>query len=427
MAIYDFFLSRNGAPVNRTNYVGNKGRLFYDDDTGEIRLSDGVIPGGLPIPITVASETVTGAIRLGPGITLNNDDQIVIDSTGLDFTFGDFEATIQQIASTDIAVLSSSKLDEDIIIESNGTGSVDVVGEFHVHKTDGTLEAALSALPLFSVAPDGKIKMIATSDDPAAGAVEITGNTDGSFYPPNLTGTTLHVTGRASTRNRIYFDASNDYPVIVGRRYNGTFDAITPVLQDDIIMAIAAQGAVSSSGFNSRGPARIAVIATENHTPTTQGGEIIFQVTPNGVPADTGRVDLVKFNADTGVAINSALTVTGLSSLGTFNGKYIRNYRDAGVIPDAGTLTIDFAADTIVKCEWDNNFTINYVNFTAGAVVKVIVFKRAGTGTDNLSLDGITPGNVSTGSTTVSSTADRSTFIEYTCTGSTIDSVFAKL
>ncbi len=35
--------------VDPQTFVGQNGRLFYDEDTGEIRLSDGVTPFGLPI------------------------------------------------------------------------------------------------------------------------------------------------------------------------------------------------------------------------------------------------------------------------------------------------------------------------------------------------------------------------------------------
>lgn len=32
-----------------TNYVGNKGQLFFDEDVGELRLSDGITPGGISV------------------------------------------------------------------------------------------------------------------------------------------------------------------------------------------------------------------------------------------------------------------------------------------------------------------------------------------------------------------------------------------
>ena len=76
MAIYDFFLSRNGSPsITADNYVGHVGRLFYDSANGIIKISDGVTPGGLSIPYTIASSSVVGGIKAGPGIVRQLDDQ----------------------------------------------------------------------------------------------------------------------------------------------------------------------------------------------------------------------------------------------------------------------------------------------------------------------------------------------------------------
>ena len=70
MAIYDFFLSRNGAVSTAENYVGHEGRLFYDSSTGEIRISDGATPGGQPIPITIATTATAGSVRPGQGFSI---------------------------------------------------------------------------------------------------------------------------------------------------------------------------------------------------------------------------------------------------------------------------------------------------------------------------------------------------------------------
>jgi hypothetical protein len=129
----------------------------------------------------------------------------------------------------------------------------------------------------------------------------------------------------------------------------------------------------------------------------------------------------------TSVGTLTGLTVNGTGAFTNFTGKYIRNVRDLGVITDGGTVTIDFATDSIVKLQWDNSITIQYSNYTVGSIVKVILFKRPGTGTDNYSLNGITAGNVSSGSTTVSGIAGRASFVEFTSTTTTQAGVFAKL
>lgn len=40
-------------------YVGNYGQIFYEEAIGELRLSDGVTPGGIPIVSSGASNIIT--------------------------------------------------------------------------------------------------------------------------------------------------------------------------------------------------------------------------------------------------------------------------------------------------------------------------------------------------------------------------------
>lgn len=54
MAIQKLFTSRVRNTLG-TTFVGERGRLFYDELTGSLRLSDGVTPGGNPIHIHAAN------------------------------------------------------------------------------------------------------------------------------------------------------------------------------------------------------------------------------------------------------------------------------------------------------------------------------------------------------------------------------------
>lgn len=513
MAIYDFFLSRNGAPVTAETYVGHTGRLFYDDSNGVIRLSDGVTPGGLSIPITIASDTDIGGIKAGPGVTINSEGQILIDSTGLEFSFGNFTATTPTVNGSVIALLSSTEIDEDIVFFPNGpNGSIQIVGKFDVHAPSSTLDLALADPPIFKVDTSGQVQMLVPLADQVAGALEIVGNSTGDYLPPNQTGVIVHVTGNTGLPARSYIDGNNNYSILVGRRYNGSPSAPTAVLAGEVMFRIAAQASIGDN-FASFGPARIEFRTTQDQLLNQQGGEVAFFVTPLNSPA-TSAIELLTLNAETGVTTrditpqldntynlgsltnrwgdvyigqsslfiadqttnsnieitvnNGTLLASGVTSLNTntmkldnttintintasniqigeagdtgivditnrnvnmanFTGKFKRTVRDLGVIADASTVTVDFSTDAIVVFEWDNNFTLTYVNFIPGSVVKVIAKKRAGTGTDNFSLNGITAANVSTGVTSISGVAGQSNFVEFTCTGSTLGSVYAKL
>ena len=562
MAIYDFFLSRNNAASTPANYVGHTGRLFYNSTNGEIRLSDGVTPGGLPIPITLATTGTAGSVKpgnglkvavdgtisidatssfafvgnklsllaattstfggvkLGPGVVTNGDGQIIIDSSGLDFSFGDFAGTVGTYPADyyeparqnqDYAVLSSITTNEDIVLASNGTGAVRVVGDFSVRRSNGGLIGALEEPPFFRVKSDGQVQMLVPSADSTEGAVTIVGSLDGVFQPPVNTGVMLHITGIAGSPgvpSRIYNDAQNSFSAFVSRRYNGTAVAPSAVLDGEEIMRISGT-AHNGTLIPGTGNQRIVYKALGNQTPTNQGGTIEFWTTPqnsstltlvasvdnsNGITSTkftgplvgnvsatsvtatnfvgtlqtaaqpnitsvgtltnlsvTGNITgnlsgtTVTANSFVGTIITPSqpnitsvgtltnLTVTGTvsASTGTFtrlSGKWIRNTRDAGTIGAGGTLTIDFSTDAVVYCVWGDGMTITYQNYTPGSIVRVIAKKATGTGVDTFSLDGITAANVSSGNTTSGNiSADTTAFVEFTCVGTTIASVYAKL
>jgi hypothetical protein len=291
MAIYDFFLSRNGAAsITAANYVGHVGRLFYDDTTGVIKLSDGVTPGGLSIPYTIATDTVIGGIKEGPGVTINSEGQILINSAELSFSFGDFQGTVGTYAvghpdaGEDYAKLGSVNTNEDIVFASNGTGVIKTIGDFSVRATNANIDTALAAEPIFRVYGDGKVRFLVPNEDPLEGAFEVVGNASGLIHPPNQTGVIMHTTGNDGLPARKYLDANNNYPIIVGRRYNGTVGNLTQVLNNEVIFRIAGQ-ASTGTDFETFGPAKINWIATENQTPTAQGGKITVDVTANGTAA----------------------------------------------------------------------------------------------------------------------------------------------
>lgn len=72
-------------PVN--DYVGDKGIIFYDEDTPELRLSDGVTPGGIPFTggsgtgtftLLTATNIRLGGVKLGANIIAAADGTISV-------------------------------------------------------------------------------------------------------------------------------------------------------------------------------------------------------------------------------------------------------------------------------------------------------------------------------------------------------------
>jgi hypothetical protein len=141
MAIQKLFSGRANS-TNGSTFVGERGHIFYDETVGQLRISDGVTPGGLPI--IVASTTAN----------LGN----------------------LYVAGTSITTVVPNA---DLNLDSNGTGNVNIVGSIRILTSSG----------YYSTNP------VLTSQ---SGAITVNGNlnangnliTNGSTY---LLGTTIFV------------------------------------------------------------------------------------------------------------------------------------------------------------------------------------------------------------------------------------------
>lgn len=356
-------------------FVGQSGTLFFDAATGLLRFSDGVTPGGQPV-----------AVALPPGtVSLGN----------------------LQVINTTITTFQPNV---DLNLITNGTGDINLVGNIHVHPTNSNIRADP---PIFTVTNTGQVAIIVPVPNSNTGQVIITGNAGGQIQTPINTGVMLQVTGQANNQSRIYNDANGGYAGWVGRRFNGTMDSPTQVLANQEITRVVGNG-YTNAGWQANGAASMRIVAAENHTSTATGGRLEFWACPVGTTGNNS-VRTAYIDANT------------LAVSGTITGQYIETVRNAGVIADAGTVTIDFSTDQVVKCIWGNGLNVAYSNFVPGKKVTLIATKATGTGTDSLSLDGISANNTSTGSTTVSGAADVTYIIDFYSTNSNIAGLYAKL
>jgi hypothetical protein len=372
MAIYDFFLSRNSSTITANTYIGHEGRLFYDSTNGVVKLSDGVTPGGLAIPYTVATSTVIGGIKAGAGANVSTDGTLTIDTAGLPLSFGDFTTTVGTYTNNEpYAVLSSVNANEDVVIASNGDGSVCVVGTFHVHPTNGDLTDTLESEPSFVVKADGQVEIRVTQLDAQAGAIEIIGSSTGDSVPPGIDGTMLHITGQRADPCRLYFDGNGDYVSIVGRRWNGNLTAgRTQVLAGQDVMRINATAQTDAS-LGNVSLAQISFTALENQTTTAQGSEITFTVTPVGSPA-TSRVDVANVTVADGITTTKAKILGNLTVLGNIIGNAVATTATLGSATVTGNITtgnisITGSISSNVKIS-GSNATANNFNKNGGTV-----------------------------------------------------------
>jgi hypothetical protein len=366
------------ANADASSWVGEPGTIFYDETTGQLKVADGTTPGGHFINLVLASTTQAGAIKLGPGVILNSEGQVIIDSTGLDFSFGDFQATTP---ANGAATLSSANANQDIDIVSNGTGVINMVGDFHIHRTAGYNPSQPDTDgAVFAVKADGQIQMKVPLSDSTTGALEIIGNDSGLFLAPNQTGVILHVTGNSGLVSRNYFDANANYVLIGGRRYNGTQSNPTRVLNGEIMLRVVAQGAAATgsgpAAFRTFGPARIEFVATEDQTPTAQGGEVRILATANGSAASATDTLVATFNATTGVTATkfngnitgNVLTASqpNITSVGTLTSLAVTGNITAGNVVVGTTTYSNLAISTTALAA---DFTIGLIGSTGNLVI----------------------------------------------------------
>lgn len=332
MALYEFFTSRNNG-ANISTFVGQAGRLFYDGSNGVLKISDGVTPGGANVQLPVATTTLLGGIKAGPGANVAVDGTLTIDTTGLPLSIGNLE-----ILDTTI---KTAQVNRDLYLVSNGTGNVNLIGEVHFYKPDGFPP---TEEPFFRATTDGQIRVLVPIEDPIAGGMEIIGSAAGTFIAPGQPGAMLQMTGNPGTPVRVYQDGNNAYAAYVARRWNGNVANPTQVLANEDVFRINATAA-TTSGVGNVALAQIRMTTLEDQTPTAQGSSITFTVTPVGSSA-ASRVDVANVTVATGIWATkfttsgnvsaASITATGtISSTGNLSAGNI----STGQITATGAIT----------------------------------------------------------------------------------------
>ena len=342
MAIYDFFVSRNGAVSNTAAYIGHAGRLFYDSSNGVVKLSDGTTPGGTPIPYTIATSTIVGGIKAGPGANVSVDGTLTIDTAGLPLGIGNL-----QINNTTLSVVN---VNDDLILASSGTGNVNIVGNLNVYKTDGNID---SRQPEFSIASDGQVRIRVPTTDPVLGAVEIIGSNSSATVAPAVAGVMLHVTGNNNEFSTIYNDGINNFSNYIGRRYNGTALSPTSVLSGNTICRFSGTG-YGATTFAAGASASISMVALENFTDSAQGTKIEFLAAPIG---SITRETIANVTVAEGITTTKAKVLGNLTVLGN-------------IIGNATTTTATIGTADVTTLNVGGNIRINGTNATGNGFNK---------------------------------------------------------
>lgn len=394
---------------NPSTWVGQLGTIFYDEATGALRISDGVTPGGVNLPFAIASTTEVGGIKAGPGANVSPTGTLTIDTSGLPLGIGNVS-----IVDT---IISTVNANDDLLLESNGTGNVSLVGNVLFHPTNGPTLAD----PYFVASSDGQITIIVPASDPLAGAVKIVGSTSGRVSPPMNTGVMLQLTGNNDDPSRLYNDSIGAFSAFVGRRINGNLTTPTAIQAGDEIIRISSTGHDGNS-VPGAGTARIVYQAKENYTTSARGTNLSVWTTAIG---STTLTKTATFDRENGLTVNGNITTTANTRISAQS--FVFNNGGVRTITNSNFCNIAFVSDSIVHLyRPTGDVTVNLNNYTAGAFIRVVISMDVAR---NVNLGIAAPINSSGGVTTLLSNKlvnNQAVLLEYSCIDGTAGNTFVK-
>lgn len=456
-----FYVNTANTPGGTPVTIASGSNLTLNNFTA----NSGTIDGNLVVTgnISPASANKIGGIFPGPGVVISNTGQLTIDSANLPISFGNFYAANN--------VLSIINANENMILQTEGNAEIQLVGNIGFYKPDGIPPDAANRYAFFN--NDGQVAFYVPGTD-LTGAVNLIGSSTGNTISPGLTGAILHITGQFGIPSRFYQDGNGDYVAWVARRWNGNVDAPTQVLANQDVLRINATAA-TNAGVGNVAMAQMRATALENQTTTAQGSSITFTVTPVGSPA-SARVDVANVTVANGITatkfttagniaggnlsltgnivanyvqannfgnvgnveiesggtywyFNTDNTFTGNGNVNVGNvsatnytGLVTHSVRNAGDVTGT-TLTLNVTTDDIVKCTFDNNFTVAFSSIIPGRVVTLIATNTSAGDTDIITA-GISAVNMQ-GDNTLTVTQQTTAVITYYSTGTTTGNIFA--
>jgi hypothetical protein len=126
--------------VNADQFIGEKGTVFYNEALGDLRLSDGVTLGGIPLSGTVSYNTLTNELTYYTGADVTGTI-ITIGGTGGSITVSNIDAT-NAYANT-VTNVTGIRFDTDsgFDVTDLGSGEVKIAmnSTFKYWEVDGAL------------------------------------------------------------------------------------------------------------------------------------------------------------------------------------------------------------------------------------------------------------------------------------------------
>jgi len=331
--IQNLFSSRDNNTAGNT-YVGQEGRLFYNPDTNALYVSDGNTVGGIALSFTGTGNGIPGgpdfSVQYNAGAgDFGGNAFFTVDPPTKTVQIGNITLTSQAIT----AILTNTNF--TIGVNEPGNGIVQLLGPVNIYSDSNVANVAT-----FQLDSIGQVKMLVPVPDNTVGAVEIIGSSTGVSVDPGNFGGMLHITGQDNVPARVYNDGINNYPLYVGRRYNGTAAAPTGILNNQVVSRIGSNPYLTdTAAFTPLGFAKIDFVATQDQTTTAQGSKIDFYTTPDDSIIQTITAS---FTTDR-IALTGNLipTVDNVYSLGNIDSRWIGGYfGNAGIYLEDTTLGV---------------------------------------------------------------------------------------
>lgn len=393
-------------------FVGEYGHLFYDNDTGLIRRSDGRTPGGLSIAVNTNIVTTESIIPstdnvYGIGTNLLRWNHLHIGDGGIYFdgnqtTGSQTVAYIPGAITTNLVpaadngvdlgntnhrfanlylgyqglFLADSSTDANVNITVN-SGTMYINGAENLRLgnlaiRDTTLTSANSTLDIsigntndtgfFYVKRKAQFDNVTWSDTEAMVSINGSGTTDpDTIFPDTL----VQTTGRPGKNSRIIQRAygststqsgTNAYAVWGSYAARGTIAAPQALTQNDILARISANGYGTSTWGS--GGARVEFVALEDFTDSAKGTKINFWTTPAG---QITSQNVASINSNGLVANSVEFTGTGrtqsdagipVTAKGVFSATYVATLGIDGKL-DSSQIPSNLSGALVFKGGWD--------------------------------------------------------------------------
>ena len=395
-----------------STYIGNPGSLFYDEVDGELRLSDGVTPGGTAI--SVRADLIV-AQRLTPGLDNNNayglgDEthrwyDLHIGDGGIHYNGFADPQTVPYIPGAqvdDIIPALDNNIDlgapykrfANIYLGYDGLYLADQTTDANINITvdDGTLyvDGAANLAIGNLIIRDTTLQSLTTNLDINVGETDDTGffyvrrkaqfdnvsfgsteamvsmNASGGAEPATVfPDTVLQTVSRPNKNSRVVqrsygstgvVGGDNAYAVWASYAARGNTASPAALKANDILARVSANGYGTTTWGS--GGARIEFVALENFTDTAKGTRINFWTTPTGQIASQNVASInsvgviaagVEFSGDSTVQTTAGIP---LSAKAVSSATYVATLGIDGKL-DATQIPASLTGAIIFKGTWN--------------------------------------------------------------------------